>query len=56
MDSEEAKKKKKKKRIRGTKDTCPKLLSKTYWPIRHNYTPAGISDGIYKKERKWVNC
>ena len=54
MDSEEAKKKKKK--IRGTKDTCPKLLSKTYWPIRHNYTPAGISDGIYKKERKWVNC
>ena len=56
MDSEEAKKKKKKKKIRGTKDTCPKLLSKTYWPIRHNYTPAGISDGIYKKERKWVNC
>ena len=30
MDSEEAKKKKKKKKIRGTKDTCPKLLSKTY--------------------------
>ena len=56
MESEEAKKKKKKKKIRGTKDTCPKLLSKTYWPIRHNYTPAGISDGIYKKERKWVNC
>lgn len=49
MDSEEAKKKKK---IRGTKNTCPKLLSKTYGPIRHNYTPAGNSGGIYKKERK----
>lgn len=48
MDSEEAKKKK----IRGTKNTCPKLLSKTYGPIRHNYTPAGNSGGIYKKERK----